>query len=159
MAIRRAAAREIAFTSSLPEEHHRQLEALLFFNGRQDKVRGGIVDAIDRYGAPEIVKDAHGLRVRVTGPAEAQCLFAVENNGALSRPVGVVLYTRDSFERITIMHLVIAEPYAAGGPCGNEHLLLRLVQAVRRVARRTSGIRHVQLLYSQSRERAATVYL
>lgn len=157
MAVRRASARQVTFTSSLPEEHHRQLEALLFFNGRQDKVRGGIVEAIDRYGPPEIFSDAHGLRVRVTGPTEAQCLFAVETNGGLCRPVGLVLYTRDSFERITIMHIVIAEPYAAGGTYAREHLLLRLVQAVRRVARRTSGIRQVQLLYSQSRERAATV--
>lgn len=159
MALRRAAARPIEFTSSLPAECHRQLELLLFFNGRQDKVRGGIVDAIERYGAPEIVSDARGLRVRVAGPAEAQCLFAVEAHGSQCRPVGVVLYTRDSFERITVVHLVIAEPYAAGGAYASEHLLLRLVQAVRRVARRTSGIRHVQLLYSQSRERAATVYL
>lgn len=157
MAIRRASAREVTFTSSLPQEHHRQLEALLFFNGRQDKVRRGIVDAIDRYGAPEIVSDARGLRVRVAGPAEAQCVFAIEHLDRLSRPVGVILYTRDSFERITIMHLVVAEPYAAGGPHAREQLLLKLVQAVRRVARRTSGIRHVQLLYSQSRERAATV--
>ena len=159
MAIRRAAARQIAFTSSLPQECHRQLETLLFFNGRQDKVRGGIVDAINRYGAPEIVSDARGLRVRVTGPAEAQCLFAVESHGHTCRPVGIVLYTRDSFERITVMHIVIAEAYAAGGVFAREHLLLRLVQAVRRVARSTSGIRQVQLLYSQSRERAATVCL
>ena len=159
MSVRRASARQVEFTSSLPQECHRQLEALLFFNGRQDKVRGGIVDAIDRYGAPEIVSDARGLRVGVAGPAEAQCLFAVETLGGTYRPVGVVLYTRDSFERITIMHMVIAEPYAAGGPHAGEHLLLRLVQAVRRVARRTSGIRQVQLLYSQSRERAATVCL
>lgn len=157
MAVRRASAREVTFTSTLPDENHRQLEALLFFNGRQDKVRGGIVDAIDRYGAPEIVSDARGLRVRVNGPTEAQCLFAVETSGDMCRPVGLVLYTRDSFERITIMHLVIAEPYAAGGVFAREHLLLRLVQAVRRVAKRTSGIWHVQLLYSQSRERAATV--
>jgi hypothetical protein len=33
--------------------------------------------------------------------------------------------------------------------------LLRLVQAVKRVARCTSGIRHVEVLYSQNRPRAA----
>jgi hypothetical protein len=48
----------------------------------------------------------------------------------------------------------VAEEYAAGGPFAGQHLLLRLVQAVRRIARRTSGIRHVELLYSQSRVRA-----
>jgi len=154
MVAQRQDIREIAFVSSLPPQHHLQLESLLFFNRRQDQVRSGIEDAISRYGAPEIVSDAHGLKVRVAGPVEAQCLFAVEQRGGGSRPVGLILYTRDSFERITVMHLVVAEEYAAGGPFASQHLLLRLVQAVKRVARRTSGIRHVELLYAQSRLRA-----
>lgn len=147
-------ARDIVFLSSLPPENHLQLESLLFFNRQQDKVRPGIVDAIARYGAPEIVPGPNGLKVRVAGPVEVQCLFAVERRDGRYRPVGLILYTRDSFERITVMHLVVSEEYAAGGPRADRHLLLRLVQAVKRVARRTSGIRHVELLYSQSRLRA-----
>lgn len=141
--------RQVTFVSSLPVEHHHQLEALLFFNGRQDRVRKGIVTAIDRYGPPEIVNDGNSLRVRVAGPSEAQCLFALERDGKVSRPVGLILYVRDSFERITVLHLVVAEAYAAGGPHAKYNLLLRLVQAVKRVARCTSGIRHVELIYSE----------
>lgn len=150
-----AAISQIAFVSSLPAEHYHQLEVLLFFNGRQHRVRKGIETAIDRYGAPEIVAEGDSLRVRVGGETGAQCLFAVEREGKLSRPVGVILYVRDSFERITVLHLVVAEAYAVGGPRAGYNLLLRLVQAVKRVARRTTGIRHVELLYSQERPRAA----
>ncbi len=146
---------EIAFESCLPSEHYHQLVSLLFFNERQDRVRSGIVTAIDRYGPPEIVVDGNSLRVRVAGPAETQCLFAIERDGKVSRPVGVILYVRDSFERITVLHLVVAGSYAAGGPRARYNLLLRLVQAVKRVARCTSGIRHVELLYSHHRPRAA----
>ena len=146
--------RQIAFVSSLPAEHQHQLEALLFFNGRQHRVRKGIETAIDRYGPPEIVVDGNALRVRVAGPSEAQCLFAVERDGKVSRPVGLILYVRDSFERITVLHLVVDEAYAVGGPRAKYNLLLRLVQAVKRVARCTSGIRHVELVYSQNRPRA-----
>lgn len=148
----------MTFVSSLPVEHYHQLEALLFFNGRQDRVRHGIVTAIDRYGPPEIVRDQSSLRVRVGGPSEAQCLFAIEREGKVSRPVGLILYVRDSFERITVLHLVVAEAYAAGGPQAKYNLLLRLVQAVKRVARCTAGIRHVELVYSHKpkhRPRAA----
>ena len=70
-----------------------------------------------------------------------------------SRPVGVVLYTRDGFDRITVMHLVVAEEFAAGGSRADSQLLLRLVNAIRRVARTTTGIRHVELLYSAGRAR------
>jgi hypothetical protein len=147
--------RQVSFVSSLPQAHHLQLESLLFFNRGQDLVRPGILAAVNRYGAPEIYATTSGLKVRVSGPVEVQCLFAVERLGDGTRPVGVILYTRDSFERITVLHLVVAEEYAAGGPHASQHLLLRLVQAVRRVARRTSGIRHVELLYTQNRTRAA----
>jgi hypothetical protein len=147
--------RQVAFVSSLPAEHYHQLEALLFFNGRQHRVRKGIETAISRYGAPEIVTAGKTLRVQVGGQTDAQCLFAVERDGKLSRPVGVILYVRDSFERITVLHLVVAEAYAAGGPRAGYNLLLRLVQAVKRIARRTVGIRHVQLVYSEDKPRAA----
>jgi hypothetical protein len=150
-----AITRQIAFVSTLPAEHYHQLEVLLFFNGRQHRVRKGIETAIDRYGTPEIVAEGKSLRVCVGGPSDAQCLFAVEREGKMSRPVGVILYMRDSFERITVLHLVVAEPYAVGGPRAGYNLLLRLVQAVKRVARCTSGIRHVELVYSQNRLRAA----
>jgi hypothetical protein len=147
--------RHVAFVSSLPAEHYHQLEALLFFNGRQHRVRKGIETAISRYGAPEIVTAGKTLRVQVGGQTDAQCLFAVERDGKLSRPVGVILYVRDSFERITVLHLVVAEAYAVGGPRASYNLLLRLVQAVKRIARRTVGIRHVELVYSEDRPRAA----
>ena len=150
-----AITRQISFVSSLPAENYHQLEVLLFFNGRQHRVRKGIETAINRYGAPEIVTEGNSLRVQVGGETHAQCLFAVEREGKDSRPVGVVLYVRDSFERITVLHLVVAEAYAVGGPRAGYNLLLRLVQAVKRVARRTTGIRHVELLYSQERPRAA----
>jgi len=150
-----AAISQISFVSSLPAEHYHQLEVLLFFNGRQHRVRKGIETAISRYGAPEIVADDKQLRVRVGGETEAQCLFAVEREGKMSRPVGVILYVRDSFERITVLHLVVAEAYAVGGPRAGYNLLLRLVQAVKRVARCTAGIRHVELVYSKERPRAA----
>jgi hypothetical protein len=139
----------------LPAENYHQLEVLLFFNGRQHRVRKGIETAISRYGAPEIISEGGALRVRVGGETGAQCLFAVETDGTQTRPVGVILYVRDSFERITILHLVVAEAYAAGGPRAGHNLLLRLVQAVKRIARCTAGIRHVELLYSQERPRAA----
>ena len=147
--------RQVSFVSALPAEHYHQLEALLFFNGRQHRVRKGIETAISRFGAPEIVAEDKSLRVRVGGETDAQCLFAVERDGKQLRPVGVILYVRDSFERITVLHLVVAEAYAAGGPRAGYSLLLRLVQAVRRVARRTAGIRHVELVYSREKLRVA----
>jgi hypothetical protein len=146
---------EIAFVPQLPREHRQLLETLLFFNRGQGRVRPGIIAAIERFGAPEVFEQDAALRVRVDGAPEVQCLFAIEKTGALIRPIGVVVYVRDSFERITVLHMVVAEEYAAGGLHGEQRLPLKLVHAVRRIARRTARIRHIELLYSQHRPRVA----
>ena len=146
---------EIRFVSRLPAAQYAQLEALLFFNGRQERVRSGIVAAIERYGTPDVVEVDGTLRVRLSGLADAQCLFAMDSSSGLAQPVGLILYVRDSFERITVVHVSVAEPFAAGGTRADNHLLFRMVQAVRQVARRTAGIERVELLYSQERPRPA----
>ncbi len=82
-----AAISQISFVSTLPAEHYHQLEVLLFFNGRQHRVRKGIETAISRYGAPEIVADGKQLRVQVGGETGAQCLFAIEREGKITAVV------------------------------------------------------------------------
>lgn len=148
--------RELVFESRVPAAYRVQLEAIVFFNRRQERVRSAIVAAIERYGSLEIVESDSGLRVRVSGLPDVQCLFAIERMGNQQRPVGVIVYVRDSFERITVLHMGVADEYAAGGPFEGRRLLLRLVHAVRTVARRTSGIRHVELSYTQRGLRALT---
>ena len=143
----------ITITSRLPASMRGDLEAMLFFNTRQHRVRDGIEATIERFGLPEI--DGH-LRIRVAGRAEVQSLFAVHEEGARARPVGAVVYVRDTFERITVVHVGVADDYAVGGRHAQERVLLRLLQEIRRVARRTAGIRHVEFAYTQNRLREAT---
>lgn len=144
---------KITVTSRLPAHVRGDLELLLFFNACQHRMRREIEQTIERFGLPEIVEHNGWLRVQVAGLAEVQSLYAVHQENGHARPVGVVIYVRDSFERFTVVHIGVAEDYAAGGAHASERVLLRLLQEIRRVARRTSGIRHVELAYSQSRPR------
>jgi hypothetical protein len=146
--------RHVTFTSRLPLADRGALEALLFFNSGQHQVRDGIEVAIRHYGPPEIVEQGDSLRVQVSGLSEVQTLFAVAHHGTLQRPVGAVVYVRETVERFTIVHLVVAEDFAAGGPNAAEHVLLRLLQEIRRVARRTGGIREIELAYRCERLRS-----
>jgi hypothetical protein len=143
----------ITVTSRLPAHQRADLEALLFFNARQHRMRHEIEQTIERYGLPEIVEHGGWLRVRVAGLPEVQSLYAVHEEAGRSRPVGAVIYVRDAFERFTVVHIGVADDYATGGAHSSERVLLRLVQEIRRVARRTSGIQHVELAYSQNRPR------
>jgi hypothetical protein len=139
----------VAYQSRLVLSQRYALERLLFFNGCQSRVVQGIVDAIDRYGAPEIVRDGDGLRVRVGDLEGVQSLFAIDL--ASGRLLGVAVYVRADHEHVTVLHVGIAEECCAGGPREGLMLLLRLMREVRRTSRRLRGVRRVKVLYGAPR--------
>ncbi|HEY6641671.1 hypothetical protein [Povalibacter sp.] len=141
---------EIEFRSHVSRKHRVALEGLVFFNSCQARVAACIADAVEMFGAPEIVpEDPDRLRLRIAGMQEAQCLFAVDKE--TGKPVGVAIYIRPDLEHITVLHLSIAAEYASGGLFSDEHLLLRLLREVRRSTRRMKGVRRLELYYGRNR--------
>src|ERR1700682_1451260 len=92
----------IGITSKLPVDQRAALEQLLFFNVNQHRVRVGILQSIDTYGAPGIYEEDGGLRVRVGDMAGGQTLFAVS---VMGRPLGVAVFLRAPHERFAVLHL------------------------------------------------------
>jgi hypothetical protein len=133
-----------------------QVESLLYFNGGQYRLREAIAATIDRYGIPELVETRDGLTVRVTGAPVAETLWAVHEEGAMTRTVGVLVYAREADDAITVLHVGVADDYAQGGAYASEHVLSRLMQQARRIARDTEGVRHFGVAYHHSRLRLAT---
>ncbi|MEQ1579370.1 MAG: hypothetical protein ABL964_02170 [Steroidobacteraceae bacterium] len=142
-------AAKIRFTSFVEAVERGNLEALVFFNASQDRVLDGIIEAIDKFGPPEIVEEGAKLRVRVTGKAEAQSLFAID--AVSGRPLGIAVYLRSDLENIAVLHLGIAEEFAANGPLSGEHLLFRLLRELRRCSRRLKGVRRMEVIYLSGR--------
>lgn len=139
----------IEFKSHVPATQRSALEALLFFNTCQDRVSDCIANAVERFGAPEIVADRDRLRIHMQDMNDVQSLFAIEKE--TGRPVGVAVYTRQDVEHVTVMHIGIAAEYASGGPKAGTQLLLRLLREVRRSTRRMKGVRRVELYYATRR--------
>ena len=102
----------VSFTSRIARSQRQALEQLLFFNKCQDRFAEKIVDAIDKFGPPEIVDDGECLRVRVAGLPDVQSLFAVEDG--TDRPVGVAIYVRADLEHVTVLHIGLGEEYCSG---------------------------------------------
>lgn len=136
---------KIEFRSHVAAAQRPMLEALVFFNSCQERVASCIAEAVETFGAPEIVADRDRLRIRIPNQSDAQTLFAVE--AATGRPVGVAVYIRADLENITVLHLGVAAEYASGGPRADEQLLLRLLREVRRSTRRVKGVRRLELCY------------
>lgn len=145
-----------SITSRLAAEHRPALEELLFFNAGQDLVRHRIEATIERYGMPELYEKDGALRVRLAGTAEPQVLFAV-SAGPSPRPVGMALFVREGEERFVIVHIGVAPDFAAEGPQADAHLFFHLLQAIRTAARRTRGVRFVDLFYGEGRTRQIRV--
>lgn len=142
----------IEFKSHVPAAQRAELEALLFFNTCQGRVSDCIANAVERFGAPEIVADGERLRIHMRDMSDVQSLFAIERHSG--RPVGVAVYTREDIEHVTVMHVGIAAEYASGGPRAGEQLLLRLLREVRRSTRRMKGVRRLELYYATRRTAA-----
>lgn len=122
------------------------VEALFFFNPRQQRVREGILLSVERYGSPEILEQGGRLWIGVSSGV-MQCLFACDQSWSPARPAGVVLYVRPVPEILSITQLAIDPDYASGGSRGGEGLGLLLIEQLRQIARRIKGIRRVELPY------------
>src|SRR5262245_33158323 len=139
----------IEFKSHVPVGQRTALEALVFFNSCQERVSACIADAIEKFGAPEIVADRDRLRIQMRDMPDVQSLFAIDMH--TGRPVGVAVYARQDVEHVTVMHLGITAEFASGGPRAGEQLLLRLLREVRRSTRRVKGVRSLELYYATGR--------
>ncbi len=135
----------IVITSKLPVEQRDALEQLLFFNVNQHRVRLGIQQSIETYGAPEIYEHEGGLRVRVGDIEGVQTLFAVSDAG---RPLGVAVFVRLVHERFVVLHLGV-EPRLRSSLDVNTLVLLKLMHEIRSAARRTRGVDRIELVYKE----------
>lgn len=143
------------FSSRIPANQRAALEDLLFFNEHQSRVREALLEVIERWGCPEIREEAGFLRVTVAGHPGVQCLFAAQARAGSLRPLGLVIYVREAADLLTVLHVGLSPAYAAGGRYAEANLLGRLMHEVKRVARRTAGIRQLLVAYRAVRSPAA----
>jgi hypothetical protein len=144
--------RPFAITSRLGAEHRATLEELLFFNRLQTAVRNRIQATVDRYGLPQIVIRDGSIRVELAGVPEVQTLYAVSSagpSGPAGEPIGVAVFLREGEERFVIVHVGVAESYSGAGDRATDHVFFHLLNAIRDAARRTRGVRHIDLFYGQ----------
>ena len=71
--------------------------------------------------------------------------------GERDEPVGAVIYTRDAVDRIMVVHLSVASDASLNLAGGGRVVLYRLLAQIRRVARCTTGVRHVEVAYRARR--------
>jgi hypothetical protein len=149
---------ELFFSSILKDAYYGELENLLFFNVHQQAFRSGIIQSVETYGTPTILRDGDRLRIKVGELSVVQSLFALESDRLDAKLLGIVLYYRESIEQLTILHIAIQAEYAVTGSQAEQLLALRLLQKVRESAAHVRGIQSIALLYGSSRSRKISIY-
>jgi hypothetical protein len=142
---------QFVFRSSLDASYSDAVERLVFFNHRQREAESAIAYAVNTYGTPAIVSDAHGLRVVVNGREDAQCLFALASREGRLDLTGMVIYIRISLEEIVLLHIATAHRYSRTRRAALE-VVMALVCAVRDVAHRLRGVQRLSILYLRGRQ-------
>jgi hypothetical protein len=142
---------DFVFRSSLPPACHQALEELVFFNPRQHAAAAGITQAVDLYGTPAIENDGNGLRVVVGKRSDAQCLFALVDEGGAEELAGMVMYLRVSRQEVVVLHIGVAAQFCRTRRAGLE-VVTALVRTVRAAARRLRGVERLTMLYLQGRQ-------
>jgi hypothetical protein len=138
----------LIFSSRASKQHRPALEALLFFNPGQSRVRAGIINSLEKFGHPRLEEAGENLAVRV-GEQEAQTLFAYDRGIRDSAPVGAVIFVRTSLEEIAIIHVAVHADYALHGNRGDLGLGTILVEKVKEIAARIVGVRRLVFFYRQ----------
>ena len=136
------------FSSRASRQSRPALEALLFFNPRQHRVREGILNSLKQFGHPRIEEEGDQLVVRV-GEQEAQTLCAYHREDQRSGPAGVVVFLRTATEEITIVHVAVQNDYALQSRTAGLGLGLTLVDKVKEIANRIVGVKRIVFFYRQ----------
>lgn len=140
----------LEFKSFVSMRFRTELEELVYFNTGQSRVLESLIEAVERFGAPEIEASGQQLRVVLHKLPEAQTLFAVAETG---RPLGLVTYMRADHEHLMILHVSISAEFASGGALCRNQLLLRMLREIKRCSLRLKGVKRVELYYQAERHR------
>ena len=141
---------DIEFKSHVSIQFRRELEELVYFNAGQTRVLESLIEAVEKFGTPEIESRGQQLKVVLRKLPEAQTLFAIAETG---RPLGLVTYMRPDHEHLMILHISVSADFARGGAFCRNQLLLRMLREIRRCSRRMKGINRVELYYQAERQR------
>jgi hypothetical protein len=138
---------KLGFSSVLPDAYRQELERIVFFNPKQNRVRESLIDSVHRYGVPVVVVEAGTLRFRVPAFGLVQSLYALHEGEQPARLLGVAMFVRESRHSVLLLHLAVHEDYAADGVHADAWVTPRLLSTVRNACQRVRGITSLRMLY------------
>jgi len=136
------------FTSKASIRYRDALENLLLFNRKQSDHVAGIEKSIEEFGVPTIADDGENLRIKVGSLRDVQCLFAFGSDAADADLVGVIIYYRQTFDNLTVLHIAVDEEYTFDGKFSDQILTIQLINRIKEIALQIKGVESVTIAYT-----------
>lgn len=147
----------VFFSAYADFRHMKDLENLLFFNKNQKIYSKQIEKSVTRFGYPRIVLDEKRLRVEIEGIEGTQNLFIFDGEGDDASLLGVLIYYRQSMEKITILHIAVVEDCSANGKYAKEFITLRLINRLKEDSAKIKGIELLSFAYRTNTDELSNI--
>jgi hypothetical protein len=135
----------LVFSSVLDVHFRSDLEGLLFFNPNQGQYASAITRAVEQFGSPQIVMRDGSLRILMQ--SNVQTLYVLIDGQAATRLVGVVIYTIQPTDTISIIHLAVDTEFSAVGKKADRMIVLAAINELRQIGKSIKGVAWVKLNY------------
>lgn len=138
----------IVFKSTLDISYKDTLERIFFFNQRQHIYRDRINQSIDEFSMPVLKNQGKQVAIVFKEEWMGQTLHILDSESPGAELIGIVIYTRNAQDMITIVHFVLHE--ACNTILKNDNLNIALVifEELFKVFKRIRGVNKVQLYYT-----------
>ena len=123
----------------------------MFFHPQQGRFRDTLLDSVETHGAPRIVERDGKLRIQVASLEDSQTLYAVIEQVLTWELVGVVVFARTVVSELGVLHIAVKDDYTAQGAKADQLIAFHLIEELRRVGNRISGIQGVRLAYKRGK--------
>lgn len=131
---------KLKFESSISFEYYNNLNDLLFFNENQKIYKGSIVNAIETYGIPKIIKVANKVTIQLKESTETHNLFLLDDSTNKVELLGVAIFIRETATTSTLLHIAMNE--------SSSDLTLLLIMKVKEYLKNIKGMQELNIFYS-----------
>jgi hypothetical protein len=97
------------FKSKIDRRYREELDRLFYFNGNQKKWEAVVEQSIIDYAYPVLMEKNGKVAIGYEDKGIGQSLHILDSDRPDASLIGVVIYTRESVDTITIIHLVLHE--------------------------------------------------
>lgn len=133
------------FSATINETYYDALEKLFYFNPGQSRYYNRIVETVETFGQPRIVRINGMLTMKVEGLPENACVFVCHGN----RLVGVTIYFKEKKTILNILHFAIDTTYVLQNSKDSSMLIGIIIEEIKRIAQKDPDIAHIKIPYTQ----------